>query len=66
MLYIILSDAQDHLKQGGRLCVVTVTGIRKFIQRNLLDVFGNYKKLKKGKTYTVAPTVCQAGPKSLA
>ncbi|MCC7407966.1 MAG: methyltransferase [Phycisphaeraceae bacterium] len=54
LLYIILSDAWDHLKPGGRLYVVTIAGIRKFIQRNLTDVFGNYHKLRQGGTYTVA------------
>ena len=57
MLYIILSGARRHLKGGGRLYVVTVAGLRKFIQRNFIDVFGNYKKLKQGKTYTVALAV---------
>ena len=29
-------------------------GLRQFIKRNFLDVFGNYRKVKQGKTYTVA------------
>jgi len=57
LLYIILSDACDHLKPGGRLYVVTVVGLRRYIQRNFLDVFGNYDKVKQGKTYTVAMAV---------
>jgi len=57
MLYIILSGARTRLKRGGRLYVVTVAGLRKFIQRNLIDVFGNYEKLKQGKTYAVAMAV---------
>ncbi len=54
LLYIILSDAKQHLKPRGRIYVVTIAGIRKFIQRNLLDIFGNCRKLKQGSTYTVA------------
>lgn len=54
LLYIILSDAWDHLKPGGRLYVVTIAGLRRFIERNLNDVFGNYHKLKQGGTYAVA------------
>lgn len=54
MLFIILSDAREHLKPGGRIYIVCISGLRKFIQRNLMDVFGNYKKLKQGGTYTVA------------
>jgi 16S rRNA (guanine1207-N2)-methyltransferase len=34
--------------------VVTITGLRRFIERNFEEVFGNYKKLKQGKDYTVA------------
>lgn len=57
LLTIILHDAWSHLSKGGRLYVVTVTGLRKFIKRNFLEVFGNYDKLKQGKTHTVAVAV---------
>ena len=39
---------------GARFYVVTITGLRKFVERAFKEVFGNYKKLKQGKTYTVA------------
>jgi len=54
MLYLFLYDALSHLKPGGRLYVVTITGLRQFIKRSFNEVFGNYDKLKQGKTYTVA------------
>jgi len=54
LLYVILSDARDHLKPGGQLVVVTVSGLREFIKRNFRDVFGNYEKLKQGRHHTVA------------
>ncbi len=57
MLSIILHDAKAHLKPGGKLYVVTVAGLRKFIRRNFEEVFGNYKKIKQGKTYTVGLAV---------
>lgn len=57
LLYVILSDARRHLKKRGRLYVVTIAGIRAFIKRNFVEVFGNYKKVKQGKSYTVAMTV---------
>ena len=57
LLRIVLHDAHAHLKPGGRLCVVTVTGLRKFIQRHMKDVFGNYDKLKQSPGYTVAVAV---------
>ena len=54
MLQILLHDAHHHLKPGGRLCVVTVTGLRRFIERHLKSRFGNYDKLKQSPGYTVA------------
>ena len=60
LLSIILHDAKRHLKPNGRLVVVTVTGLRKFIRRNFEEVFGNYEKLKQGKHYTVAQALLQA------
>jgi len=60
MLTIILRDAQARLRPGGRLCVVTVNGLRKFIRRNFEETFGNYRKLKQGPHHTVALAVRQA------
>ena len=54
LLYLFLSDAKKHLNKEGRLYVVTIAGIRAFIKRNFMEVFGNYKKVKQGKAYTVA------------
>jgi 16S rRNA G1207 methylase RsmC len=50
-------DALKYLKPGGRFYVVTISGIRKFIQRSFNEYFGNYKKIKQGKTYTVAMAI---------
>ena len=57
LLTIILQDARAHLHPEGRLVVVTVNGLRKFIRRNFEDVFGNYRKVKQGSHYTVAEAV---------
>jgi 16S rRNA (guanine1207-N2)-methyltransferase len=54
MLSLILHDAHARLKPGGRLYVVTINGLRQYMKRNLNEVFGNYDKLKQGRTYTVA------------
>lgn len=54
LLQILLYDARNRLKPGGRLYVVTVTGLRRFIERHFREMFGNYDKLKQGKHYTVA------------
>ena len=57
LLFIILSDARDHLVPGGQLVVVTISGLKEFIKRNFKDVFGHYEKIKQGSDYTVARAV---------
>jgi len=57
LLYIFLSDARRHLRPDGQIVVVTISGLREFIKRNFMEVFGNYKKVKQGKTHTVARAV---------
>lgn len=54
LLAILLHDARDRLRPGGRLYVVTVNGLREFMKRNLTEVFGHYDKCKQGAHYTVA------------
>ena len=53
-LSIILYDAFDALKPGGKITVVTINGLRDFIKSNFKFVFGNYKKIKQGKKYVVS------------
>ncbi len=53
MMSLMLYDAYQHLKTDGRLYLVTINGLRQYMKRNLKEVFGNYKKIKQGKTYTV-------------
>lgn len=52
--YLFLFDSYAHLNVGGRFYVVTINGLREFMARTMKEVFGNYSKLKQGKTYTVA------------
>lgn len=54
MLYLYLFDALSTLNPGGRFYVVTINGLREFFKRAFIEVFGNYKKVKQGKSYTVA------------
>ena len=54
LLGILLVDARSRLRAGGRLEVVTLSGLRRFIERALHEVFGNYEKVKQGRTHTVA------------
>jgi 16S rRNA G1207 methylase RsmC len=57
MLSIILLEARRRLAPGGRLEVVTISGLRQFIRRRLEEVFGNYEKVKQARGYTVARAV---------
>jgi len=59
MLYIMLDDAYNHLKPGGRIVLVTISGLREFFKRTLVETFGNYDKVKQGKDYTVALAIKQ-------
>jgi 16S rRNA (guanine1207-N2)-methyltransferase len=54
LFYIFLADAYELLEPGGRFYVVTITGLRKFFEKGMKEVFGSYKKVKQGKQYTVA------------
>ncbi len=54
LYYLYFYDALARMNPGARFYVVTISGLRKFIARAFDEVFGNYTKLKQGKTYTVA------------
>jgi len=54
LLRVMLHDARRHLRPGGRLCVVTITGLRRFVERHMMAEFGNYDKLKQSTGHTVA------------
>ncbi len=54
MLTLILADAHEHLRPGGRLYVVTTTALRRFIERMFNELFGNYEKVKQGRLHTVS------------
>ena len=52
--YLFFHDIFDQLEPGGRFYVVVISGLRRFIERAFLEVFGNHQKIKQGKNYTVA------------
>ena len=56
-LTLMIADAYAHLNAGGRLYVVTISGMRRFIERTFEEVFGNYEKVKQGRQHTVAMAV---------
>lgn len=59
LLTIFLHDALAHLYPNGRLYVVTISGLKEYMKRNLTSAFGNYEKLKQSRTYTAAVAVKQ-------
>jgi 16S rRNA (guanine1207-N2)-methyltransferase len=59
MLSILIRGAHRHLKPGGKFYVVTVSRLRSYIKRNFNNVFGNYDKLKQGRTHTVSLAIKQ-------
>ena len=57
LLYILLNDAKRRMSSGGKLYLVTVSGLREFIKRMCEEIFGNYTKLKQGRHHTVAKAI---------
>jgi len=57
LLTLVMVDARAALRPGGRFYVVTISGLKAFIKRNFRAIFGNYTKVKQGKTHTVALAV---------
>lgn len=54
---IMFDDAYQRMQPDARIVVVTINGLRGFIKRSFTEVFGNYDKLKQGKSYTVSMAV---------
>lgn len=57
MLSIMLNDIHAQMAPGGQLVVVTINGLRDYMKRNFMEVFGYYDKVKQGKDYTISRTV---------
>ncbi len=55
--YLFFHDIHQRLEPGGRFYVVVINGLRQFIKRSFGEIFGNHKKIKQGKQYTVAMAV---------
>jgi len=55
--YLFFHDIHERLEPGGRVYVVVISGLRRFIERAFMEVFGNHTKIKQGRQYTVAMAV---------
>lgn len=53
MTSILFADAYDRLRPDGQFMLVTLSGMRRYIQRTLEEVFGNYEKVHQGRQHTV-------------
>ena len=53
MTSILFADAHDRLRPGGEFWLVTLSGMRKYIQRTLEETFGDYEKVRQGRQHTV-------------
>lgn len=51
---LMFCDMHSKIVPGGKCYIVTINGLRQFVKRNFIEIFGNYKKLKQGSVYTVA------------
>jgi len=56
---ILFHDARSHMVPGARFVVVTINGLRGFIKRSFSETFGNYTKVKQGKSYTISMAVLE-------
>lgn len=54
LYYLYFFDAFQRMPPGARFYVVTINGLRRYIERSFKELFGNYRKLKQGRQYTVA------------
>jgi len=54
LFYISFYDAYQRMQPGATIVVVTINGLRQFVKRAFNDVFGNYTKVKQGKSYTIS------------
>lgn len=53
-IHNMISGMKTHLKDDGRVYVVTVSVLNHFIKNEFLSVFGNYEKLKQSGKHTVS------------
>ena len=50
---LVIADSWARLRPGGRLYLVTLSGMRKFVQRVIQEQCGTYEKVKQGRIHTV-------------
>ena len=53
----ILLDAYEHLRPGGSLVVVVVSGLRRYMRRRMTELYGNFNKAKQGPRHIVCESI---------
>ena len=53
LITLFVADSWARLRPGGRLYLVTLTGMRKFVRRVIEQQCGTYEKVKQGPVYTL-------------
>lgn len=53
LITLFVADSWARLRPGGRLYLVTLTGMRKFVRRVIEQQCGDYEKVKQGPVYTL-------------
>jgi len=54
LFHITFFDARERMQPGARIVVVTINGLRSYIKRSFTEIFGNYTKVKQGRSYTIS------------
>ena len=54
---LLFADAHARMRPGARIVVVTIPGLKDFVKREFTATFGNFDKLRQGKSYTVSAAV---------
>ena len=54
---IFFEDAYRHLRPGGHIYIVTIVGLKNYIQRSFKNYFDNYKKIKQSTNYIVSMAI---------
>ena len=57
LMTLFFHDAYGQLRDNGKIIVVTINGLRSYIKRTFNQIFGNYRKVKQGKNYTISMAI---------
>lgn len=53
LYWIFFTEAKEHLKTGGKIYIVTLSGLKEYMKRTFQEIFGNFEKVEQSKNYIV-------------